>query len=61
MTETTNPKHRVVYVTEPSLAVAGESVGMRQSRRRPDNFNDLSPRAQWEIDKQLGILDWDGT
>jgi hypothetical protein len=28
---------------------------------RPANFLDLSPQEQWEIDKRLGILDWDGT
>jgi hypothetical protein len=28
--------------------------------RRPANFYQLSGEEQWEIDKQLGILDWDG-
>jgi len=28
--------------------------------RRPKNYGSLSPREQWEIDKKLGILDWDG-
>lgn len=32
-----------------------------QSLKRPDNFNELSAKEQWEIDKSLGILDWDGT
>jgi len=27
---------------------------------RPSNFYQLSGEEQWEIDKQLGILDWDG-
>lgn len=27
---------------------------------RPGNYNTLSAQDQWEIDKQLGILDWDG-
>jgi hypothetical protein len=27
---------------------------------RPKNYFALSFREQWEIDKQLGILDWDG-
>ena len=26
---------------------------------RPSNFHDLSETEKWEIDKQLGILDWD--
>jgi hypothetical protein len=30
------------------------------SFQRPRNFFDLSPREQWDIDKRLGILDWDG-
>jgi hypothetical protein len=38
-----------------------DSAGMRQSKRRPHDYDDLSPREQWEIDKQLGILDWDGS
>jgi len=28
---------------------------------RPSNFEKLSVEDQWEIDKKLGILDWDGT
>jgi hypothetical protein len=28
---------------------------------RSDNYFDLSPRDQWEQDKELGILDWDGS
>lgn len=31
-----------------------------KSFQRPRNFFELSPEAQWEIDKQLGILDWVG-
>jgi hypothetical protein len=27
---------------------------------RPTNYFKLSPAQQWEIDNQLGILDWDG-
>lgn len=32
-----------------------------RARLRPANYPDLEPREQWEIDKQLGILDWDGS
>ena len=32
-----------------------------QALKRPPNFGHLSAREQWEIDKQLGILDWDGS
>jgi hypothetical protein len=27
---------------------------------RPSNYGDLPPRQQWEIDRELNILDWDG-
>jgi hypothetical protein len=28
--------------------------------QRPKNYHELTPRRQWEIDKDLGILDWEG-
>ncbi len=28
--------------------------------RRPRNFLKLSSREQWDIDKRLDLLDWDG-
>lgn len=31
-----------------------------QSFKRPINYFRLSPERQWEIDKELGILDWKG-
>jgi hypothetical protein len=31
-----------------------------RAKQRPDDFEELSPQEQWEIDKRLGILDWDG-
>ena len=30
------------------------------SFQRPKNYFKLTPRRQWEIDKDLGILDWMG-
>lgn len=30
------------------------------SFQRPSNYFHLSPEEQWEIDKSLGILDWEG-
>lgn len=30
------------------------------SFQRPRNYFELDPRVQWQIDKQLGILDWEG-
>jgi hypothetical protein len=37
------------------------NTAMREAaQKRPPNYSDLSPEAQWEIDRKLGILDWDG-
>jgi hypothetical protein len=30
------------------------------SFNRPTNYFKLTPRRQWEIDEDLGILDWRG-
>lgn len=30
------------------------------SFRRPKNYFQLPARRQWEIDEDLGILDWEG-
>lgn len=32
-----------------------------RAKLRPANFADLTPDEQWQIDKDLGILDWDGS
>ncbi len=32
-----------------------------KSFQRPTNFFTLSAEKQWEIDKSLGILDWEGS
>ena len=31
-----------------------------KSFQRPSNYFKLSAERQWEIDKELGILDWEG-
>lgn len=31
-----------------------------RSFQRPKNFFELTSQEQWNIDKQLGILDWSG-
>jgi hypothetical protein len=41
----------------------GEPFGMAPQDRaklRPPNYLSLPPGTQWEIDKSLGLLDWDG-
>jgi hypothetical protein len=30
------------------------------AKKRPLNHYKLSPQEQWDIDKKLGILDWEG-
>jgi hypothetical protein len=32
-----------------------------KSFQRPRNYLQLSPEERWEIDKKLGILDWEGS
>jgi hypothetical protein len=27
---------------------------------RPSNYEQLKPVQQWEVDRELGLLDWDG-
>lgn len=31
------------------------------AKKRSPNYFDMSAEEQWEEDKRLGILDWDGT
>lgn len=38
-----------------------ESEMFEKSFERPKNYFELSTERQWEIDKELGILDWKGT
>jgi len=37
-----------------------EEEMFEKSFERPSNFFELTERRQWEIDKNLGILDWIG-
>jgi hypothetical protein len=32
----------------------------KKAELRPLTYNLLSPKDQWQVDKLLGILDWDG-
>ena len=32
----------------------------KEAEKRPKNYEELPAREQWEIDKSLGILDWNG-
>lgn len=44
----------------PPQLIDGKGLLARAAERRPENFHDLDPQAQWDVDKRLGILDWDG-
>ena len=35
-------------------------MAMTALRERPPNYASLPASRQWEVDKALGILDWDG-
>lgn len=35
-------------------------MSFEQAMQRPSNFHELSSQERWDIDKRLGILDWDG-
>ena len=37
-----------------------EAEMFEASFQRPKNYFKLSAQAQWDIDKELGILDWEG-
>ncbi len=32
-----------------------------RAQLRPANFAEMTPEKRWAVDKELGILDWDGT
>jgi acyl-CoA synthetase (AMP-forming)/AMP-acid ligase II len=38
-----------------------EAPPRERAKLRPPNYASLPQKEQWEIDKRLGILDWDGT
>lgn len=40
--------------------VMSEKEMFEKSFQRPSNFFKLTTRRQWEIDKDLGIMDWMG-
>jgi hypothetical protein len=40
--------------------MATEKEMFEKSFQRPNNYFKLSEKRQWEIDKDLGILDWKG-
>jgi hypothetical protein len=49
-------KYRTVKVID------GHELGpmATKAQERPFTYHNLESREQWRIDKELGILDWDG-
>ena len=45
---------------EVALVPVKKPTQAQQAARRPSNYNQLSAREQWNIDKRLRLLDWDG-
>lgn len=43
------------------FAKAGLSDDYFQSLKRPSNYLSMDARRCWEVDKELGILDWSGS
>ncbi len=43
------------------MVMMTEAEMFEKSFQRPADFFQLSEKEQWEIDKRLGILDWEGT
>lgn len=48
------------YHTNKPKKPKEESFGASQAKKRPDSYDKLTPQEQWDIDKELGILDWGG-
>jgi len=57
------PYKQDVLGSSPSRAtIKGNlTMSLEQALKRPGNYKYLSAREQWEIDKDLGILDWEPT
>lgn len=56
-------KGRNVRVTCGNVRVNSPSTSLtpaEKAKGRSDGYHDMSPRDQWDEDKRLGILDWDG-
>lgn len=58
-----HPANTTIDRTPPSSATNSGtfSKGALAAQGRPENYSQATPEMQWEVDKKLGILDWDGT
>lgn len=59
--------HSTEVVREAGMRLVAENCNLalaippeKRAALRPHDFERLTPQEQWEIDKRLGILDWDG-
>jgi hypothetical protein len=50
----------VIRKTFRPRLINGKGPLARAAEHRPENFLKLSMQERWDIDKKLGILDWDG-
>lgn len=52
-----------IFMERLAKEANGQEMGpcAKAAHNRPDNYGALSTQGQWDIDKTLGILDWDGS
>lgn len=44
-----------------SIGITGRKLDEKEKAKgRSEGYHDMDARAQWDEDKRLGILDWDG-
>jgi hypothetical protein len=56
--EQQKPYHSNSWARVPDKPLSPEA---QRAKQRPSNYNQMPSADQWAIDKQLGILDWDGS
>jgi hypothetical protein len=64
MTFMANDEERIkAWFVENRIRIRTTPLGPQATRalERPDDFISLSEERKWEIDRELGILDWDGS
>jgi len=50
-----------VILGEDKVSVSkGRLTPAERAKGRSERYHEMSPRDQWEEDKSLGLLDWDG-
>ena len=54
------PVHGTIYYGFSCSHCASQALMREKARNRSSNYASLSAQEQWDEDKELGILDWDG-